>query len=145
MEQVRFPIIDAILCDAPSSGFDASGGRKSRGRSLLLKILETRTRESVAQDIRCTPEFVSLLASGKRKPARWQLMDRIASKLGIPRDSWALLGSPLAETISDRQLRIGEQKRYERWRITELEEVLEEHRARLIELDEEEAAMLCAH
>lgn len=126
--QLNFPIIDAILCDSP---FCASGGRKSKGRSMLLDILQTRTREDVAREIRCTPEFVSMVASGKRNPARWRLVERMYVKLGIPRDAWEERGSLLVESISDRELKLNELERYERARINELQRELEEHVERL--------------
>jgi hypothetical protein len=140
--QLRFPIIDAILGDANPSLFDASGGRKSRGRTMLLEILKTKTREEVAREIRCSSEFVSMLSSGQRKPARWRLMDRIVLKFKIPREAWEDTESPLAMSLADEQLQLAEFERYERARLVELHGLVVEHEERLAEILEEKAALL---
>lgn len=140
--QLTFPIVDAILCDAVISPFDASGGRKSRGRTMLLKILEKRTREEVSREIGCSAEFVSLMASGQRTPSRWELIDRIATKLRIPRPAWKdHEGSPLGMTIADKQLQAAEFERYERSRIAELQLMIAEHEERLAEVIEEQRVL----
>ena len=119
------------------SPFDASGGKRSKGRAKLLKILQTKTETEVAREVRCSPEFISMLACGRRKPGSWRLMDRILSKLKIARDSWEDQGSLLAESILDRQLQLDELIRYERSRIAELGEQVTEHTEQLAALEAE--------
>lgn len=78
-------IVPAILCDAP---FCASGGRKSRARRRLNEILQTKTQEEIAREIRCSQRFVSYLATGQRKPGNWRLARRIRERLGIDEGDW---------------------------------------------------------
>jgi hypothetical protein len=71
-----------------ASRWDASGGRKSKGRDVLLGILRTRTEADVAQELGCSREFVSLVSSGKKRPGRWLLVERFRVKLGIEPGWW---------------------------------------------------------
>src|SRR5512133_374881 len=80
-------IVDAILCDSP---FCASGGRKSKGRRRLNEILQTKTQDEVALELRCSRRVVSYLATGQRRPGNWRLVQRIKEKLGIEEMDWEM-------------------------------------------------------
>lgn len=69
---------------------DGSGGLRSKGRNALLAILQTpgMTEEKVSKVVKCSAEFISLVASGKRKPQRWALRVAFENKLGILCQSW---------------------------------------------------------
>jgi hypothetical protein len=71
-----------------ASRWDASGGRKSKGRTMLLEILKTRTIYDVASELHCSPQFVSFMSTGRRKPSRWELVQRMADRLGIAGEDW---------------------------------------------------------
>jgi hypothetical protein len=71
-----------------ASRWDASGGRKSQGRDALLEILRTRTETDVAVELGCSQEFVSLVASGKKRPGKWLLVERFRVRLGIDPSWW---------------------------------------------------------
>jgi hypothetical protein len=71
-----------------ASRWDASGGRKSKGRTMLLEILKTRTTVEVAREIGCSPEFVSMMSSGRRRPGHWILVSKMRAALGISGEDW---------------------------------------------------------
>jgi hypothetical protein len=83
MEQVT-------LFDLGQSVADASGGIRSRGRSALLLLLQAEgmTEEKVGKRVKCCAEFVSLVASGKRKPQRWRLRIAFEREYGILAHWW---------------------------------------------------------
>lgn len=67
---------------------DGSGGIKSKGRAHLVSILQTMTGVEVAKIVGCSGEFVSLVASGRRKPQRWALRIAFERALHIPCEDW---------------------------------------------------------
>lgn len=67
---------------------DGSGGLKSKGRAQLVSILQTMTGVEVAKIVGCSGEFVSLVASGRRKPQRWALRIAFQRALHIPCEDW---------------------------------------------------------
>lgn len=84
MEQVGFGF------DMGRSVADGSGGLRSKGRTALLAILQApgMTEEKVSKVVKCSAEFISLVACGKRKPQRWALRVRFETGLGIAAPSW---------------------------------------------------------
>lgn len=67
---------------------DGSGGRKTKGRMLLLVILRSTTREELASKLGYSSEFVGLVANGKRRPVLWRCVTAFERTCGIPPQSW---------------------------------------------------------
>lgn len=72
---------------------DASGGMRSKARTVLIKILngEELNRRIMAKKVRCSAEFVGLCANGKRKPERWRLRVAFQRHYGILAEWWDVL------------------------------------------------------
>ena len=59
----------------------------NNGARLLRQMFERPKQEAIAKRIGVGPSYLSLLASGSRKPSR-AVAEKIEKELGIPVEAW---------------------------------------------------------